>query len=61
MSNRYKIDNLSNGSIGIHLGNDEDTQELEYKTQKASNAQQENTPMTDKLTVYKQEERYRDI
>lgn len=51
----YKVDNLSNGSIGIYLGNDEDAQELEYKTQKASNAQQENTPMIDKLTVYKQE------
>lgn len=51
----YKVDNLSNGSIGIHLGNDEDTQELEYKTQKASSAQQENTPMTAKLTAYKAE------
>lgn len=47
----YKIDNLSNGSIGIYLGNDEDVPELEYKTQKASDAQQENTPMTDNLAV----------
>lgn len=51
----YKVDNLSNGSIGVYLGNDEDTQELEYKTQKASSVQQENTPMTDKLTAYKAE------